>query len=82
MSIITAEPQVETEPAALRAWVENRTVFLELTDGRIVGFPAARFERLKIASDSQLKTVALELQGHALRWEELDEDLTVPGVVA
>jgi hypothetical protein len=26
--------------------------------------------------------VTLELNGYALRWEELDEDLTVPGVVA
>ena len=31
------------EPAAVRAWVEGRTIFVELTDGRIVGFPAERF---------------------------------------
>jgi Protein of unknown function (DUF2442) len=30
----------------------------------------------------QLKAVTLRLNGFALRWEELDEDLTVPGVVA
>jgi hypothetical protein len=57
-------------------------VFLELTDGRIVGFPADRFRRLKDASAEQLGAVRLELDGFALRWEELDEDLTVPGVVA
>jgi hypothetical protein len=57
-------------------------VYIELTDGRIVGFPAARFKRLKDASDEQLKQVALELDGYALRWEEIDEDITVPGVVA
>jgi hypothetical protein len=27
-------------------------------------------------------TVTLELGGYALRWEKLDEDITVPGVVA
>ena len=32
--------------------------------------------------DEQLKAVTLRLNGFALRWEELDEDLTVPGVVA
>ena len=69
-------------PAALRVWVENRMVFLELTDGRIVGFPANRFRRLREATAEQLSEVTLELNGRALRWENLDEDITVPGVVA
>ncbi len=73
---------VDVEPAAIRAWAEGRTVFVELTDGRIVGFPADRFRILKSATDEQLKAVTLRLNGFALRWEELDEDLTVPGVVA
>ena len=70
------------EPVALRAWAEGRIIFLELTDGRILGFPADRFTRLKAASDEALKQVRLEVDGYALRWEELDEDITVPGVVA
>jgi len=57
-------------------------VFLELSDGRIVGFPAGRFKRLKDASDDMLRKVSVELDGYALRWEDLDEDITVPGVVA
>ena len=57
-------------------------IFVELTDGRIVGFPADRFRILKSATDEQLKAVTLRLNGFALRWEELDEDLTVPGIVA
>lgn len=57
-------------------------VFIELTDGRIVGFPADRFRILKKASDMQLKAVTLRLNGFALRWEELDEDITVPGILA
>ena len=72
----------EVEPTALRVWVEKRMVFLELTDGRIVGFPADRFRILRAATDEQLQNVVLELDGYALRWEQLDEDLTVPGVVA
>ena len=82
MNTTTANAAVATEPAAIRAWVEGRMVFLELSDGRIVGFPASRFQRLKAASDEMLQKVAVELDGYALRWEELDEDITVPGVVA
>lgn len=57
-------------------------IYLELTDGRIIGFPASRFRRLRDASDQELAQVRLELQGHALRWEAIDEDVTVPGIVA
>jgi hypothetical protein len=70
------------EPTATRVWTEGRLVFLELTDGRVVGFPADRFRILARASDEQLGVVSLELDGAALRWDELDEDLTVAGVVA
>ena len=82
MSTTPADVVVSVEPAAVRVWVEQRMVFLELTDGRILGFPADRFRRLKGVSTEQLQTVRLELDGFALRWEELDEDITVPGVVA
>ena len=57
-------------------------VYLELTDGRIFGFPADRFRILSQASEDQLKEVRVEVDGYALRWEDLDEDLTVAGVVA
>ncbi|MEX2317181.1 MAG: DUF2442 domain-containing protein [Pirellulales bacterium] len=82
MSTIAREPIAGTEPTAIRVWVENRIVFLELVDGRIFGFPADRFRILSAATDDELREVRLELNGHALRWEKLDEDITVPGVVA
>jgi hypothetical protein len=37
---------------------------------------------LEAATEDQLRRVTLELNGYALRWEELDEDITLPGVVA
>lgn len=79
-TIVEREPAVE--PAALKAWVEGRRVFVELTDGRIIGFPADRFRLLKAATDEQLKDVQVRLNGYALRWEALDEDITIPGIVA
>jgi hypothetical protein len=82
MSTIARERFAEVEPTALRAWVDGRTVYLELVDGRIFGFPADRFRVLSAASNEELQEVRLELNGYALRWEKLDEDITVPGVVA
>ena len=75
------ERETSIEPVAIRVWVEGRTVYVELTDGRIIGFPANRFRILKQATDEQLHEVVLRLNGFALRWEELDEDITVPGIV-
>lgn len=69
------------EPRAVRAWIERRVVFFELEDGRIVGFPAAHFGRLSRATDEQLARVRLRVHGKALRWDELDEDITVRGIV-
>ena len=69
----------ESEFVATRAWVANRTVFMELTDRRQAGFPAARFSRLAQATDEQLAEVTLRLGGSAMRWETLDEDITVTG---
>lgn len=82
MSTINVEKDRQVEPIALRAWAEARRIFVELTDGRIVGFPADRFRILKNATNEQLKEVTLRLDGYALRWEALDEDITVPGIVA
>ncbi len=69
----------EFDFVATRAWVVDRTVFMELTDGRQIGFPAARFKRLAQATDEELAAVTLRLGGSALRWESLDEDITVTG---
>jgi len=81
MNIMTKLMDIETEPAALKAWAEGRMIYIELTDERIIGFPADRFKILKKATDEQLKKVSIRLNGYALRWEELDEDITVRGIV-
>ena len=73
---------VETEAVAIRAWATGRLVFVELTDGRQIAFPADRFCILRDATDDELKAVQLRLNGAALRWEALDEDMSVQGIVA
>lgn len=82
MNITTDEPMQAADAAALRAWAEGRMIYVELHDGRIVGFPADRFRLLSAATEEQLAKVQVEVHGYALRWEELDEDLTVPGILA
>ncbi len=69
-------------PKALRAWVTKGKVWIELEDGREIGFPVEKFPRLKGASADDLAKVKIEARGKALRWEELDEDISVAGILA
>ena len=53
-----------------------------LSDGRIIGFPGDHFRILKQATNEQLVAVKVEVNGYALRWEELDEHITVPWIIS
>jgi hypothetical protein len=67
--------------AAVRCWIEGRRIWLELADQRLVSFPAAKYSRLADAPQAQLESVQLRVQGRALRWEQLDEDIWVDDAV-
>lgn len=77
---MVADEQKQT--AALRAWVQDRRVCLELPDERVVSFPASKYPLLAHAPQNLLENVQLRLSGLALRWEELDEDIWVDDAVA
>jgi hypothetical protein len=77
---MVTETTVET--IALRLWIEGRRVRLELADGREVSFPAARYPLLANAPQNLLEKGKLRLNGLAIRWEELDEDIWVDDAVS
>ena len=79
MNRMKTEPKNET--AATRCWVENLRVCLEFADGRLLSFPAAKYPLLAAAPPNLLEKVKLRLNGLALRWEELDEDIRVEDAV-
>ncbi len=69
-------------PQAVRCWIEDRRVCVELVDERTISFPASKCPRLAKATPDALKQVSLRVQGRALRWDTLDEDIWVGDVVA
>ena len=73
--------ELTIETVAARCWVEARRICLELADGRFVSFPAAKYPLLANAPQDLLEKVKLRLNGLALRWEELDEDIWVDDAV-
>lgn len=76
------ENAIIAEPVAIKAYAVKRAIYIELIDGRVISFPADRFKILSTATNEQLKKVTLRLNGYALRWDELDEDITIKGIIA
>ena len=56
-------------------------IMMELTSGFVLGFPIKAIPALAAATPAQLAGVTLSPGGSALHWEELDADLSVPGLL-
>jgi len=56
-------------------------VLVELTNECGFAFPARRAQGLEDASDDELADVSILGLGLGLRWEKLDVDLSVPGLL-
>ncbi len=56
--------------------------WLDLSDGRVLGVPLAWFPRLLNATPEKRARVEIGGGGLGLHWEELDEDISVPGLLA
>ena len=82
MSISGSVPTAPPRARAIRAWIRESKVWIELDDGREIGFPADKFPRLARADVESLAKVEIQARGTALRWEELDEDLSIDGILA
>ena len=78
------ERSVHNEPRAKRARYDRKTgrVLVELTNGCSFAFPARRAQGLEEASDDELADIAILGLGLGLHWEQLDVDLSVPGLLA
>ena len=59
---------------------DEHTMWVELTDGRTLGVPLAWFPRLLHATPAQRDRVELSRLG--LHWEDIDEDISVAGLLA
>lgn len=59
---------------------DKDTMWVDLTDGRTLRVPLAWFPRLLQATPAVRKRV--ELSRNGLHWEELDEDISVAGLLA
>ena len=72
------------EPRAAAACYDRQAerVVVELTNGCTFAFPPRLAQGLEAATDDQLSQVEVLGAGFGLHWEELDADLSIPGLLA
>jgi len=58
------------------------TLSVDLSDGRSITVPLAWFPRLVHATPEERANWRLIGSGHGIHWEDLDEDISVEGLLA
>ena len=69
---------ISPEPTAIR--FDEYSFWVDLDDGRTLGIPLAWFPRLLRATPAQREAGRLSHAG--LHWEEIDEDISISGLLA
>ena len=72
---------VETDPRAQEVLVTEDELTVSLVDGRRVSVPLAWFPRLLHASPAQRSNWQLLGDGEGIHWPDVDEDLSVAGIL-
>ena len=69
-------------PEAEGVTVTEDTLRAELSDGRTISVPLAWYPRLVHATQRERDNWELIGEGQGVRWPDLDEDLSVEGLIA
>jgi len=74
---------VEIEiPAIINLEISEDTLSLDLSDGRTISVPLGWYPRLEHASPQERSNWRLIGNGAGIHWADLDEDLSVQGIIA
>lgn len=73
---------LENDPVAVDVAFTADSFRVTLEDGRELSVPLAWFPRLLRGTPGQRRNWAPIGRGEGLHWEELDEDISIPGLLA
>lgn len=76
---MTAQNQFDENKIPIKLEIHEGMLLVTLKDGRLIGTPLAWYPRLANASVEQLQNY--ELWPFGIHWEELDEDLSIEGML-
>ena len=69
-------------PYAESVTVTEDTLNVDLSDGRTISVPLTWFPRLVYATPEQRENWRLIGRGHGIHWEDIDEDISIEGLIA
>jgi len=69
-------------PKAENVRITKDTLSVDLSDGRTISVPIEWFPRLVYATSKELKNWRLIGRGHGIHWDDIDEDVSVEGLLA
>lgn len=70
-----------TAPLARQVRVDEERLTVELQDGRTITVPIVWYPRLTYASQTERENWRIIADGEGVRWADLDEDLSVEGLL-
>ena len=77
----TSVVEMET-PDAINVRMSEDTLSVELSDGRTISVPVDRYPRLAHATEEERANRRIIARGHGIHWEDIDEDISVEGLLA
>ncbi len=69
-------------PKAIDVKITKDTLTAELSDGRTISVPLQWYPRLVYATQEERNNWRLIGNGEGIHWEDLDEDISVEGLIA
>jgi hypothetical protein len=69
-------------PAATSVAITEDTLTVDLSDGRTISVPLAWFPRLVHGTSEQRSDWRLIGRGEGIHWPQLDEDVSIEGLIA
>ncbi len=69
-------------PMAESVIFSDNTLSVDLSDGRTISAPLAWFPRLTCATAAERSNWRLVGKGYGVHWEDLDEDISIEGLLA
>lgn len=79
MSTSAVKPK---EPMAASLWFDADMLHVRLVDGREISVPLEWFPSLRDATENQRKNWRFIGRGVGIRWEDLDEDISVSALLS
>jgi hypothetical protein len=79
MAILTANIEFST---AINVYVTSDTLTVDLRDGRSISVPLEWYPRLVHGTSEECSNWRLIGRGEGIHWEDLDEDISIEGLLS